>query len=108
MHRSHDVSQQHTDQTTARWTYDRVQGARDAFGAVLAELDLDAYRFAIEPRGDHWEAQVEFATTYGWKTATVEVDDDNLLASLEEDGVRERLVESLSTSFMDAKRAASR
>lgn len=90
--------------TAAKWTYDRVRRARDAVDALLARLDLEAYLFGVEPRGDHWEAKVEFASENGWRTTVLNVDDSSLLASLEEVAVQDRLVESWRSSFADAKR----
>jgi uncharacterized Ntn-hydrolase superfamily protein len=92
--------------TAAKWTYDRVRRARDAVGALLARLDLDAYLFGVEPRGDHWEARVEFASEDGWRTTVLNIDDSELLVSLEKAAVQDRLVESWRASFADAKRPA--
>lgn len=93
-------------EATAKWTYDRVQRARDAVDVLLGRLNLEAYLFGVEPRGDHWEARVEFASENGWRTTVLHVEDSELLVSLEQADVQDRLVESWRSSFADAKRPA--
>lgn len=95
-------------ETAEAWTYDRVVRAREAVDALLDELELDAYLFGVEPRADHWEARVEFATLDGWRTATLRVSEPDLFASLDSRGARQRVLDTWRSSFSDAKRAGPR
>jgi hypothetical protein len=90
------------------WTYANLLQAREAVAGILAALELEAYFFAVEPRGDSCEVRVEYPVTDGWKSSTVRVDDALLLASRTDAEARQRLVASWRASLTGARRAAGR
>lgn len=45
--------------------------AREMVEALFAQLELDAYLFAIERTARGWELRLECATVDGWQTETV-------------------------------------
>ncbi len=85
------------------WTYSNLLKARTAVDELLTHLDLDAYRFAVEPKGTLCEVSVEYAATSGWRRTTLSVADDELLASPYDPSVRNTLMQSFRKRLTDAK-----
>ena len=71
-----------------------LRRATEAAGAILGELGLAAYVFAIEPRDDHWELKLECAVKEGWEAVTLPVEIGMLLKSLTDSDTRASLVQS--------------
>jgi len=69
-----------------------LEGATQATYALLEELGLRAYRFAIEPRDAAWEVKLECAVDDAWEALTLQVDKGLLLASRDDDAARARVV----------------
>jgi len=71
--------------------------ARNAAERLLESLGLDAYLYEVEPgENDAWTLILECATGDGWQRLSWAVDKSELLRSLDENPVRERLAEALS------------
>jgi len=85
------------------WSATEIAAARETISALLEELGLAAYVFAIEPREDRWELKVECDIANAWETVTVPVAVQALLASRTDADVRKRLLQE-----WDAKLAACR
>jgi hypothetical protein len=85
------------------WSAAELEQAREAVSALLDELGLEAYLFAVEPRDGNWEVKVECAVQEGWETVTLPVDIRLLLASPVDREARARLAQA-----WDAKLAACR
>ena len=90
------------------WSGADLQRVTDAAGALLEELGLDAYLFAIEPREDDWELKLECAFKDGWQTVTLPVDVELLLASRTDNAARARLLQSWSCRFTACVKSADR
>lgn len=45
--------------------------AKDAVESLLAEVDLEAFLFAVEYTRSGWELRMECATEAGWQTETI-------------------------------------
>jgi hypothetical protein len=87
------------------WTYANLISAREAVSGLLGRLELAEYVFVIEPRTDHCDVHVEYASRTGWKSVKLVVDDDSLLASRRDPSVRARLLNSRRAQLKDAKRS---
>jgi hypothetical protein len=72
----------------------QVIGAREAAFALLEEVGLDNYLFALDPRDDVWEVKVEHAVQDGWASVTLPVEAELLLATRHDHAARERLARS--------------
>ena len=70
-----------------------LEGATQATYALLEELGLRAYRFAVEPRDAKWQVKLEREVDEGWEEVTLPVDIGLLLASRRDAGARARVVE---------------
>ena len=71
----------------------QVIGAREAAFALLEEVGLDNYLFAVDPGEDGWEVKVEHPVSEGWASVTLPVDADLLLASRTDRDTRRRIVQ---------------
>lgn len=71
----------------------QVIGAREAASALLEEVGLDNYLFAVDPAEDGWEVKVEHPVSDGWASVTLPVDGDLLLASRTDRDARRRLAQ---------------
>jgi hypothetical protein len=80
------------DTRAKRWTVAEVVEAKRAVDGLLGDLGLDAYLFSVEPSGDAWSVVVECASSEGWKTTTLTVDDETLWSSRENRASRRRLL----------------
>ena len=69
-----------------------LEGATQATYALLDELGLRAYRFAIEPHDAAWEVKLECAVDDAWEALTLQVDKGLLLASRDDEAARARVV----------------
>jgi tRNA(Ser,Leu) C12 N-acetylase TAN1 len=76
------------------WSGRDLEGATEAARALLEELGLEAYLFAVEPREGDWELKLECALEDGWQTIALPVELDLLLASRTETDARSRLLRS--------------
>lgn len=76
------------------WSGQDLKGATEAARALLEELGLEAYLFAVEPREGDWELKLECALEEGWQTIALPVELDLLLASRTETDARARLLSS--------------
>ena len=83
-----------------------LAGATEAASAVLEELGLDAYLFAVEPREGSWELTLECAVDEGWQTIKLPVDVHELLESRRDAGVRSRLTARWGAKFAECRRKA--
>lgn len=81
------------------WSGADLEHATEAAGALLKELGLEAYLFAIEPRDGEWELKLECAVREGWQMVTLPVDIELLLASRTEDDARARLLRNWSAGI---------
>lgn len=71
--------------------------ARNAAERLLESLGLEAYLYEVEPgENDAWTLVLECATGDGWQRLSCAVDKGELLRSLDEEAVRERLSAELS------------
>ena len=71
--------------------------ARNAADRLLEALGLEAYLYEVEPgENDRWTLILECATGDGWQRLSWGVDKSELLRSMDEDPVRERLAAALS------------
>lgn len=71
--------------------------AREAADAVLEEVGLDNYLFAVDPREEGWEIRVEHPVREGWEQVTLPIDRDLLLASRTDRNARRKLARSWRT-----------
>jgi len=71
----------------------QVIGAREAAFALLEEVGLDNYLFAVDPAESGWEVKVEHPVSEGWASVTLPVEAD-LLASRTDGDTRRRIVQS--------------
>lgn len=55
--------------------------AREAAGRLLEQLGLENYLYKIGPNDEGWRLRVDFAFEGGWKSVTVLLDAERLLAS---------------------------
>jgi tRNA(Ser,Leu) C12 N-acetylase TAN1 len=76
------------------WSGQDLENATSAAGALLEEMRLDAYLFAVEPREGDWELKLECALQDGWQMIALPVDLELLLASRTERSARGRLLRS--------------
>ncbi len=81
------------------WSGADLERATEAAWALLKELEMEAYLFAIEPREGKWELKLECAVKEGWQTVTLPVDIELLLASRTDSDARTRLLQSWSAKF---------
>lgn len=72
-----------------------LSAAKDATGALLDELGLEAYLYEVELEEDAWRIRVDCATMQGWQSLSVTVDKQTLLASPNDPAARSRLTEIL-------------
>ena len=90
------------------WLGADLEKATEAASALLEELGLEAYLFAIEPRERDWELKLECAVKEGWQTVTLPVDIELLLASRTDSAARTRLLQSWGAKFTACLRSADR
>jgi len=83
-----------------------LAGATQAASAVLEELGLDAYLFAVEPREGSWELTLQCAVDEGWQTINLPVDIHELLESRTDAGTRSRLAARWGAKFAGCRREA--
>ena len=74
--------------------------ARDATQALLEQMGLSAYLFEVEPREVAWQVRVECAVNSGWQSTTLDVDKQELLNSLTDKDVFQRLLAEWSGHFV--------
>jgi tRNA(Ser,Leu) C12 N-acetylase TAN1 len=74
------------------WSGQDLEDATSAAGALLEEMGLEAYLFAVEPREGDWELKLECALKDGWQMIALPVDLELLLASRTERSARSRLL----------------
>lgn len=67
---------------------------RAAVERILDELELRAFIFTLEAKEHGWELHVEWATNGVWQTISLPADPADLLASMRDATVRERLREA--------------
>ena len=79
--------------------------ARDAAKAILEELQLDNYIFAVEPRNQSWELTIECACEIdgGWKTTKIQVPKRMLLGSFDNDEAKYHLFEYWKEKLIGCK-----
>lgn len=67
--------------------------ARESASRILAELQLDAYLFEVEPRDDTWELRIECACDVdgGWEMITLQVPKRMLLDGFDDENARQDL-----------------
>jgi hypothetical protein len=72
----------------------QIIGAREAAFALLEEVGLDNYLFAVDPGEEGWEVKVEHPVQDGWASVTLAVDAELLLASRTDRDTRRRIAQS--------------
>jgi len=77
--------------------------AKSAIEALLAELELDAFLFAIEHNERGWELRVECAANDGWVAETILLGDELPGASEADAPLRDRLLVLLRERLADCK-----
>ena len=79
--------------------------ARESANALLEELQLDAFLYAVEPRDDVWEITIECACQVdgGWETIMLQVPKRMLLDSFDDDMAKQRLFEYWKKKLSDCK-----
>jgi len=87
------------------WSATEIAAARETISALLEELGLAAYVFAIEPREGKWELKVECDIAGAWETVTVPVDIQALLASRTDPDMRKRLLQVWDTELAACRRS---
>ena len=87
------------------WSATEIAAARETISALLEELRLATYVFAIEPREDEWELKVECDIAGAWETVTGPVDIQALLASRTDADVRKRLVQQWDAKLTACRRS---
>ena len=89
------------------WSAKDLERAREAISALLDDLGVEAYVFAVEPREDGWEVKLECAVTQGWESLTLPVDIRLLLASPLDQEARTRLAQDWNARLAACRRAGS-
>lgn len=84
-------------------TTDLARG-REIAGRLLDALGIEAYLYELEPGKSVCQMRVECAVPDGWKRCTWDVSTDELLASNEDAGLRERLLKNWSDRLDGCKR----
>jgi hypothetical protein len=82
--------------------------AKDAAGALLEQLGLEAYLFEVEPRDGDWLVRVECAIDEGWQTTSLAVDRGRLLTSPQDGGARAALLREWRARLVACKSASAR
>ena len=77
--------------------------ARQAASLILEQLGIEAYLFEIEPKEETWELRVECATTDGWQSLILPVEEKLLLTSQQDAVARNQLREQWRTRFSACK-----
>ena len=79
--------------------------ARESANALLEELQLDAFLYAVEPRNDVWELTIECACQVdgGWETIMLQVPKQMLLDSFDDDIAKQRLFEYWKKKLANCK-----
>lgn len=69
--------------------------ARESAGAILEELQLDAYLYEVEPKNENWELKIECACEIdgGWEMVTLKVPKQMLLDSYDDHSAKQSLFE---------------
>jgi hypothetical protein len=80
---------------------------RAAIERILNELDLCAFIFTHEAKENGLELHVECATNGAWRTISLPADPAQLLASLSDPRVRERLRQAWSDRLRDCTKGAA-
>jgi hypothetical protein len=63
---------------------------RVEIGRLLDELQMRAFIFTVEPKGDLWQLRVECATDGEWQTVSLPIEAPQLLSRLRDPTERER------------------
>jgi hypothetical protein len=90
------------------WSAAELAAARETISALLEELGLAAYVFAIEPREGEWELKVECDITDAWETVTMPVEVQALLASRTDAEVRKGLLQKWNARLTACRRSERR
>ena len=85
-----------------------LEQATQTAAALLDELGLAAYLFAIEPREGGWELKVECAIEEGWEAITLPVDIQLLLSSRADPDARKRVLETWAPRLAACRRNSGR
>ena len=67
--------------------------ARDSASRILAELRLDAYLYAVEPRDGTWELKIECACEIdgGWEMVNLQIPKRMLLDDFDDENAKQDL-----------------
>ena len=88
------------------WVAEEVEQATQSTAALLDELGLAAYLFAIEPHAGGWELKVECAVDEGWEAIVLPVDVQLLLASRSDPSARAQLIQAWGPKLAACRRAS--
>jgi hypothetical protein len=83
-----------------------VAEARSAIQRLLEDLGLRAFVFTVEPKELGWQLSIECASGEAWQTISLDVDPQELRASLLDSSVRERLRKRWSERLGGCERGA--
>lgn len=79
--------------------------ARETANKILAELELDAFLFGVEPRDGTWELTFECACYEdgGWERVVIQVPKQMLLDSFDDETAKQQLFDYWKKKFADCK-----
>lgn len=83
--------------------------AKDVVEELLTQLNLEAFRFAVEHTEHGWELRLECATEDDWQLQTIMLGDELPAAASEADAqLRSRLLALLEEKLAACKRRSDR
>lgn len=78
---------------------------REAVSKILAELNLDAYLFEVEPKEDQWEIHVECAVEGEcWETVRLTAKKDVLLHGADDTVMHQLLVDNWTEALCNCRK----
>jgi hypothetical protein len=80
---------------------------REAAQRLLEHLGLEAYLFEVEPAAGDWRLRVECAATEGWRTTTLSLDKEDLIASAADIDAYRRLLEEWGVHLAECRKHPS-
>lgn len=78
---------------------DGLNRARETAGRLLEQLGLANYLYEISPSDGNWRLRVDFDFEGGWKSVTVVLDAQRLLASTSDPRISRQLLAELGCAL---------
>lgn len=78
---------------------DGLARAREAAGRLLEQLGLANYLYQVGPKDGGWRLQIDFEFEGCWKSVTVMMDAERLLASSTDPQITRQLLAELSQAL---------